>query len=295
MHRTGSSEYFRTLIVATFVFLTVISASQRSFLHATTEYDDTSVDFLFFGDSGKGNSDQFRVAKSMEKFCSTTKCDFVALLGDNVYPVGVKSVDDPQWGTKWWNAYKSLGLVFHAALGNHDYGGSIQAEIDYSKKNKYWYMPDRYYKFEKGEVEFFVLDTEKFDAKQADWLSEALDNSTANVKIAYGHHPIYSYGEHGHTRDLIRDLLPILRGKVNLYLAGHDHDKQVLESPGDPPMLVVGTAAALRPVAKGSKTIFAASTLGFGHLSISPLDVKVRIVDVDLKTEFEKSYSVRTP
>lgn len=284
------SEYFRTLVVATFVFLSVVSASQRSFSHATTESDDSTVNLLFFGDSGKGTSDQMRVAKSMEKFCDEEKCDFVALLGDNIYPEGVSSVDDPQWDSKWWNPYKHLGLVFHAALGNHDYGGDIQAEIDYSKKNKFWYMPYRYYQYKKSEVEFFVLDTEKFDSRQAEWLAESLDKSTAKVKIAYGHHPIYSYGMHGDNKALIRDLLPLLRGKVDFYLAGHDHDKQVIESPGDMPMFVVGTAAEVRSVKKGPKSAFAASTLGFGYLTISAADARVRMIDTDLKVEFEKNY-----
>jgi len=281
------SDYFRSLIVASFVFIAVLSASQRSFLHATTEYDDSTVNVVLFGDSGKGNSGQKIVGKSLEKFCTEERCDFVTLLGDNFYPTGVTSVQDIQWRTKWSDIYQSLGLIFYAALGNHDYGGNIQAQIEFSKRNPSWYMPGRYYQFKKSFGEFFVIDTEKFDAPQAEWLKEQLDQSTAKAKIVYGHHPIYSYGSHGDSDELIRDLLPILRGRASMYLAGHDHDKQVLESPGDLPMVVVGTAADLRPVRKGPRTKFAASTLGFGSLQVSPVDLRLRILDQDLKVEYE--------
>lgn len=42
-------------------------------------------------------------------------------------------------------------------------------------------------------------------------LKLALRESVANWKIVIGHHPIRSVGYHGETKELIRQLLPILQ------------------------------------------------------------------------------------
>lgn len=286
------TDYFRSLLVATFVLLAVLSASQRSFLHATTNDEEPKLSFVFFGDSGKGNSEQYSVSRGIKKFCEEEMCEFITLLGDNFYPSGVSSVHDSQWKTKWWDPYNTLGLIFYSALGNHDYQGNPQAQVEYGKRNSFWVMPSRYYRFQKADTEFFVLDTEAFDDKQAKWLDSSLSNSTQKVKIVYGHHPIYSYGMHGNTPSLIKNLLPLLKNRATVYLSGHEHDKQVLEAAGEPPMIVVGTAAEVRPVRKGSRTVFAASTLGFGHLSVSASEVRVRMVDTSANVEFDRSFPI---
>src|SRR5687768_12237442 len=78
-----------------------------------------STGFLFVGDTGTGGEGQKAVAKAMKSYCRTEKCEFVLLLGDNFYPVGVKSVDDPQWKTKFEDPYGELRLDFFVSLGNH--------------------------------------------------------------------------------------------------------------------------------------------------------------------------------
>ncbi len=60
-------------------------------------------------------------------------------------------------------------------------------------------------------------------------VERALERSHATWKIVYGHHPIRSHGRYGDSEELALKLLPILRGRADLYLAGHEHDLQILE------------------------------------------------------------------
>ena len=71
---------------------------------------------------------QESLAKSMGEWASTTSPppSFVMTLGDNFYPNGVQSVDDPQWTSVWENVYlrdyMGLRIPWHPVLGEHDYG-----------------------------------------------------------------------------------------------------------------------------------------------------------------------------
>jgi hypothetical protein len=59
------------------------------------------VRFAAIGDTGKGNTGQKQVADAIARKCAASGCDFVQLLGDNIYDSGVTSVTDPQWQTKF--------------------------------------------------------------------------------------------------------------------------------------------------------------------------------------------------
>ena len=54
----------------------------------------TPVRFVAMGDTGEGNADQATVAAAIETLCAAQGCDFVLLLGDNFYDVGVEDVND---------------------------------------------------------------------------------------------------------------------------------------------------------------------------------------------------------
>jgi len=168
----------------------------------------SQTNFVAFGDAGFGNDNQKKLARGVASFCQKEHCDFVALLGDNFYPSGVKSVSDPKWQTHFEEPFSQIELPFYAVLGNHDYGESIQAQIDYTTKSKRWKMPGRYYSFSRGPVEFFAIDTQNFDLKQSQWLDEKLKASSSRWKVVFGHHPIFSNGTHGDSAQLKTLLLP---------------------------------------------------------------------------------------
>ncbi len=248
---------------------------------------DDEIHLIAFGDFGTGTTAQFTMAKGLTAFCKANPCDFGLLLGDNFYETGVKSTDDRLFKDYFETPYADINFKFYAALGNHDHHGNITAEIDYTKRSEKWRMPARYYGFAAGNAAFFAIDSDQFDSNQAKWLDSELAASKATWKIVYGHHPVYSYGEHGDTPQLKQSLLPLLKKYgVNLYVAGHDHDKQFIVRDGLQ-FVIAGTGAKLRPTRKGSYSNFAKSTLGFTYLVISGNELTLRYVDANGNDEYQ--------
>ena len=193
-----------------------------------------------------------------------------------------QSTQDPLWLTTFENIYKypSLLVDWYLVLGNHDYHGNTQAQIDYSKISRRWKMPDRNYSLVKKindsvSVLLVFLDTpplvnqyhnnpEQFPdidkqdtAKEMRWLETTLAQSKEKFKIVFGHHPIYSANPtHGNTPEMIAKVKPLLdKYNVNFYFCGHDHDFQHLRAPGsNVDYIVTGTGSEVRPTAKNSMT-----------------------------------------
>lgn len=243
---------------------------------------------LFLGDTGTGGVPQQQVSAAMAAFCRDNPCDAVALLGDNFYPDGVSSTTDDQWDRKFEGPYAVIKLPFHPALGNHDHRGNVQAQLDYTSER--WSMPAATYTWTMGEVEFFVLDTDVFDEDQAKWLKKRLRRSKATWKVVYGHHPVYSHGEHGDTPELVADLQPILARYADLYLAGHDHNLEAIDTPTDDVLYLVsgGGGAPLRTVTTGDTTLYVGAVHGFGHLRIEDDKLVVSLRDVEGNVLFER-------
>ena len=201
------------------------------------------------------------------------------------------SPTDQQWQGKFELPYAGIDTEFRASLGNHDHLGNTKAQIDYSSSSNKWKMPARYYSFISNDSEFFVIDSDDFDSEQRLWIDEKLSASKARWKIVYGHHPVYSYGQHGDTSSLIKSLLPLLKKyQVDFYLAGHDHDKQVIERDGIV-FPISGASSQLRKTRVGSYTKFAVSTLGFAHMIIEGDSATLRIMDSTNRVEFQKIYT----
>ena len=105
--------------------------------------------FLVVGDWGKNGSQvQRQVAAAMGRAAAQVGSRVVVSAGDNFYPQGGASPADPHWRTSSEEVYTAAALQtpWYAALGNHDYRGAPQAQIEYSKRSNRWRMPSRYYK-----------------------------------------------------------------------------------------------------------------------------------------------------
>lgn len=226
----------------------------------TVAQPTNSLKVLTFGDSGSCNDPeapstctQNRVARSMAAVCAAEGCDMGVLLGDSIYNQGVSSEYDDQLRYKYEFHYSPLAIPIYVALGNHDIWGAniskeeqVSALVNYSKHSTTWRMESAYYQYVKADVHFFVIDSNDFDSTQERWLDQALQASSASWKVVYGHHPIHSNGTHGDTPRLVDKLLPIVCAHADIYLAGHDHDLQLLKADCGIPLVVSGAAGKIR-------------------------------------------------
>jgi predicted phosphodiesterase len=183
----------------------------------TLPKDDDSVKFLVIGDTGTGDSNQYQVAQRIAEAHKTFPFEFAIMLGDNLYG----SEGPSAYLNKFERPYKPLldaGVEFYASLGNHD----EPAQRFYKPFNM---DGKRFYKFSKGGVDFFVLDSTYMTPQQIEWLKKELEGSNAKWKIAYFHHPIYSSGErHGAEVDLQVLVEPLfVQNGVDVVFAGHEH------------------------------------------------------------------------
>jgi tartrate-resistant acid phosphatase type 5 len=256
--------------------------------------EDKAIRVLAFGDFGTGSPSQKKTAAAMLEFHRKNPFDFGITLGDNFYNVGMLSPADPRWKTWWEDMYSPLGVKFYATLGNHDWGhvDSPAAEILYSEKSATWKMPAPYYTYTAGSVQFFALDTNEISEAQLMWLKEELEKSKARWKIVYGHHPIYSDGDHGDSMVLKARLLPLLKDKVDMYLVGHDHVVNHIKSENGIHFFVSGGAGAgLYKVAPKERTLFAQSINAFAVIDADAKEMKFRFIDADNKPLYE--YTIR--
>ncbi|HEV8484002.1 MAG TPA: metallophosphoesterase [Blastocatellia bacterium] len=252
--------------------------------------EDKPIRVLAFGDYGTGTPAQKKVAATMLGYHKTSSFDFAITLGDNFYSLGMESPTDPRWKTWWDDLYNPLGIKFYATMGNHDWGypDSPAAEILYAVQSPSWRMPAPYYTFTAGPVQFFALDTNEVSEAQLIWLKAELDKSRSRWKLVYGHHPIYSAGQHGDNAGLIARLLPVLKGRADVYLAGHDHDMQHLKPEGDLQFFVSGGGGAgIRPIKPGPRSLFAKSSYGFSVLEASATELRITFIDADSAKLYE--------
>jgi hypothetical protein len=230
------------------------------------------------------------VAAAMLQAHRQSPFDFGLTLGDNFYPDGMESPTDDRWKTLWSELYEPLGLKFYATLGNHDWhhSDSPAAEILYSQQSQSWRMPAPYYTFTAGPVQFFALDTNEISEAQLLWLRAALGESRARWKVVYGHHPIYSAGQHEDNPKQIERLLPELKGRADVFLAGHDHDLQHLKPEGGIHFFVNGGGGArIRRIEPNTRSLFAHSANGFAMIEADARTLAVKFIGTDLKTLYE--------
>lgn len=264
------------------------------------------VYFIAIGDQGTGRKGQKHVARLMDEKSGKDSLHFVITLGDNIYYDGATSVNDPQWKRKFEVIYDLpfLDVPFYPSLGNHDhhYDNAIH-QVEYSRKNEKWNMPNFYYTFtkminEQSSIQFFALDTyvikknKKYVDEQIRWLEQGLKASTATWKIVYGHHPVFSYGKHGSEKRMFDLIRPIMeKYKVNAYVCGHDHDRQLLGPVNDVYYIVAGTGSKSRDTRYGELTIFAATNLGFAWFRVSSKEMHMQFINGEGIVEYAHTWT----
>lgn len=260
----------------------------------TLEKSKNSISFMVIGDWGWVNSvGQAQTAEIMKAVADTTKIDYLVSTGDNFYYDGVQSVNDTKWTDRYENIYNGslLGKDWYVTLGNHDYQGNVQAQLDYNTQNNRWKLPKRYYTIEKTIQSFpritllmVFMDTSPFDKNlhlsgihtdvtkqdttlQKKWLDSTLANSKAQWKMVFGHHPLYTAGPRkGTMGNYISTFKPIFdKYNVDFYVAGHEHHLGHLKPDNNHPEYIVsgGGGADITPISDYNVSKFTVSTYGF--------------------------------
>jgi len=253
---------------------------------------------LVFGDSGSGDENQLKVAAAMQKFCEKNGCDLALMLGDNMYPQGVQSVDDPKFITTFEKPYEGLCIPMYPVLGEHDWGrkgelSNWKAQIEYTKRSQRWRMPSDVYSITIGDLKILALNTNVLDTspEQVAWLKKELDDSAARWNLVMGHKPINSYGYHGDTDFMVAQVLPLLCGRADLYISAHEHNQQVLKADCGLPLLVSGSAGKLRTEsAAGPRTLYSLPELGFMYLQVQQDAITVQVLSVSGESRY--SYAI---
>jgi hypothetical protein len=136
--------------------------------------------------------------------------------------------------------------------------GKGPVEVAYSERSTKWIMPATHYTVVEKNVGFVMLDTNSLlwssvaNGDQRAWYPSALaEVAEADWVIAAGHHPYRSNGAHGNAGNyegvdtgtvVVANPVPILNGNmvqrffdevvcgtVDVYFAGHDHNRQWLD------------------------------------------------------------------
>lgn len=186
-------------------------------LKLTLPNKEGSVRFAVIGDTGSGSEKQHEVGDMMIKSHALFPFEFVLMMGDNMY--GGEAPKD--FEKKFSEPYRALldkKVKFYASLGNHDQALQVNFK-DFNMDGK------EYYRFTKGNVAFYALNSNYMEKKQVKWLEDELARETAAWKVCFFHHPPYSSAKkHGSDSQLREVLEPIfLKYGVDVVLTGHDH------------------------------------------------------------------------
>mmetsp|Transcript_21438 Transcript_21438/g.68989 ORF Transcript_21438/g.68989 Transcript_21438/m.68989 type:complete len:371 (+) Transcript_21438:30-1142(+) len=118
------------------------------FAAASCVVPTTTLNFLSVGDWGDTEAKTYHVAELMGEYAEAHDAQFVIAIGDNMYDTGVTSVNDGQFQSKFEDTFTAAALQvpFYVTSGNHDYYGSVDAQIEYTERSSRWTFPNYYYK-----------------------------------------------------------------------------------------------------------------------------------------------------
>jgi len=288
----------------------LISSVDAQVLINPEKLPENALNFLVANDMGRrGVSEQKNIATLMGKEAEFNMINFIAVAGDPIHDDGVKSTEDSEWKDKFENIYTATSLIntpWYVVSGNHEYHGSVQAILDYSKLSDRWKAPARYYSIEKSIGEtgnkclFVFIDTaplidkyrsgsEYSDAgkqnieKQLKWIDSTLVSSKDRWKIVIGHHPVYADTDKAETErtDMQKRVGTILENrKADVYICGHIHNFQHLKPEGKTVNYIVNSSASQsRKVNKTDGTLFCNPNPGFTVCSVTQESFTFSFID----------------
>ena len=218
-----------------------------------------SITFAVIGDYGRDTKQEDSVAKMVKSW----NPDFIITVGDNNYSTGSAStiknnigkyygdyIYNPDAKPEWQchgKAEQQKQNRFFPAPGNHDNYSlpPLKPYLDY------FTLPgdETNYDFTWGPVHFYSLNTGTdakmtcCNSKVSGWLKDALSKDQKEFKIVYFHHPPFSSGEHGSSKDM---RWPFKDWGVDAVLTGHEHfyAKATVKGSASPLYLICGNSGS---------------------------------------------------
>lgn len=291
----------RVIIISSFMVIILLFAGWISglFVQQGNLVLPTAKDynFYFITDIGSvtGHGDKPQIISTMNKMAETIVPRYMICAGDNFHSAPAMSVNDTVWR---WNFEQFFAhgylkdLNWYTALGNHDYTGTPQCQIEYGATHPRWILPDRYYTFVKKTddstaIRFVVIDTNPFQTKylkrggfadikqqntekQLHWMDSVLGASHEQWKVVIGHHPIVHSGLFsGIGSELLTQINPILKKHhVDFYLSGHVHSFQHLQK-DNIDYMVGSTTWKSRTITPWLHSMYWKNETGFSICSVS--------------------------
>ena len=136
---------------------------------------------------------------------------------------------------------------------------------------------------------------------QKKYIRDKIKKSKARWKVLYGHHTFVSIAGHGNADpELDEYLRDLFKEGIDMYMNGHDHNKQIVEvkvGKRKIPVITCGTGGKVYDdelnfsnIEKGSKLVWHAETLGFGTVFCDKNQIRLEMFDENNK--LEKSYVI---
>jgi acid phosphatase type 7 len=205
----------------------------------------------------------------------------ILMLGDLAYPDGSKQdfshCFDPPWG-------KFKGRIFPVP-GNHEYHAADAAPYYTYFGERAGVAKEGYYATQIGSWRVIGLNSNvdvAVGSAQESWLRDELTAHPARCTLAFWHHPRFSSGRHGDTPSMDAIWRDLYNARVDVVLAGHDHDYERFAPQGalgerdvqrGMREFVIGTGgAALRPIDFIGANSEARSSESFGVLKLTLRD-----------------------
>ncbi|TWT45946.1 Alkaline phosphatase precursor [Phycisphaerae bacterium RAS1] len=197
----------------------------------------TAFGFIVFGDSGRGSSEQYRLAQRMEELAgSDARVKFLLHTGDLVYGAGQRS----DYRDRFFAPYRRLidRLCFWPSLGNHDVSEPNPAQayrevFELPENGPAGLTPEENYWFDFGSARIVVADTNlaeaELAARVAPWMASAFAAAPHAIRwrFAVFHHPPYTVGPHVKDESrpgIERVMVPAIQAAgVDIVFCGHDH------------------------------------------------------------------------
>ena len=209
-------------------------------------------------------------------------------LGDLQYHAGKYShfifSYDQVWGEHYGITYPSPGNHEYITRGASGYFQYFEPRFKALAKTTSGSPQKGWYSFKLGSWHVVSLNSNCYvigcgpNSQQVKWLKNDLRRSKSACTIAFFHHPRFASGEHGNYSALKHIWTVLQNNKVEVALAGHDHNYERLApalSNGKAArtgvtQFIVGTGGkSLRPMGKPSPLSVVSDNTNYGALELS--------------------------